>query len=482
MNPIAAMTATELTAAIRARRVSSREALAAHIERVERFNPDLNAIVTHNPLAEEEARRADEALARGEPLGPLHGLPMTIKDCFETAGLRTTNGYEGTRDYVPERDAPVVAKIRAAGAVIIGKTNIPSLAGDSQTFNSIFGITRNPWRLDVSPGGSSGGEAASLAARMTPLGIGSDIGGSIRQPSHCCATFGLKPTEHLVSTAGYLEGRGLMRTERHMNTVGPMARSVDDLDLLLRVVAGADGVSPELRPVALPPPAPPPLSSLRIAVAPVFPGLRTLSVLSRAVEEVGRLFASHGARVEEALPPGFDAVRANELWGAIYFAESGAALSEEAERQQAAERGFAADSPEPILRLGASAANASLRQYAGWIDERDRMAFAWERFFDDWDVLICPPSPFTAPPHSEKGPPIVIDGQENPYGISLDGYAMPFNLTGHPGAVLPLGITDDGSPFGYQVVTRRWDDARLLSIASTLAQVTGPCPVPPGYE
>ena len=478
---ITSLTATELAQAIRLKRVSAVEALRAYLERIRTLNPALNAIVTMNPQAVVEARRADEALARGELLGPLHGVPITIKDCFETAGLRTTSGYEPLANYVPAEDAPTVAKLRAAGAVMVGKTNLPSLAGDSQSFNAIFGRTNNPWNLEFSPGGSSGGESAAIAARISPLGLGSDIGGSIRQPCHCTAVMGIKPTEYLVSSAGYLEGRGGPKSERHMNTVGPLARSVEDLDLALRIIAGPDRRFLETPPVALPPLRPRALRGLRVAWSPSFPSLPVEPSIREGLAAFAAKLDALGARVEQTFPAGFDAVRANELWGSIYFAESGAQLDPAVERPQAEERGISADSPEPILRGAARVVNASLRLAVELLEERDRLARLWERFFDDWDVFLCPPSPSLGPAHSEKGPPIEVDSQMLPYSMALDSYAMPFNVTGHPGVVLPLGIAEHGLPFGYQAIGRRWGDVDLLGIAATLALVSGPCPVPPGY-
>ncbi len=481
MSAITDLSATEIAVAIRSRRFSSAEALDAFLRRIERLNPAINAIVTMTPQAEADAVAADEAVAAGRALGPLHGVPITIKDCFETAGLRTTNGYEGTANNASEHDAPTVATLRAAGAVIIGKTNLPVLAGDSQTDNPVFGRTNNPWNLGTSPGGSSGGESAALAARLTPLGLGSDIGGSIRQPSHCTGIFGIKPTEHLVSTAGYLQGFEHLAAERHMNGVGPMARSVADLDLGLRIIAGPDRQFLEPRPVTLGPLTPPPIRGLRVAWATTIPGTRTPPEIRAGIEGIAAELARLGAQVEQALPPGIDGLRVMELWGELYFAELGASMEPEAERADAADHGVSADSPDPLIRGWAHAINSTLRQHTQSLVERDRLAFAFERFFDDWDVFICPPSPSPAPVHSTVRPDMEVDGVMVPYSVALDPYCMLFNITGHPGVIIPLGVTRDGLPFGAQLVGRRWSDIELLGIAETLSQMAGPCGVPAGY-
>ncbi len=481
MDDLTHVTASELAAAIRARRVSAREALDAHMRRIERHNPALNAVVTMNPRAEDEARAADDALARGEAPGPLHGVPITIKDCFETAGLRTTNGHEPTAGYVPVEDAPTVAKLRAAGAVMIGKTNLPNLADDFQTYNPIFGRTDNPWNLDCTPGGSSGGESAAIAARLTPLGLGSDNGGSIRQPAHCTAIFGIKPTENLVSTAGYLEGRGTPKAERYMNHIGPMARSIADLELALRVVAGPDRRFLETPPVALPPGSPRPVRGLRVAWASRWPDLPAERTIGDALAKLAGDLASAGATVEEASPPDFDVAAARLTYGALLQAQLGATMDAEIERRKAEEGGVAADSPDPFLRGSSRTVNCSMRTFAEVLTERDRWIVAWERFFDTWDLFVCPLAATPAPHHMPMGAPVEIDGSPYPYWLAMGGFTDIFDLIGGPAIALPLGVATDGRPFGYQVVGRRWNDIELLTAAASLAMVSGPCPLPPGY-
>src|SRR4051794_5186167 len=259
--------ATTLAAAVRERHVSAAEVLQAHLVQIERHNPALNAIVTLDiDGARERARAADAALARGELWGPLHGVPVTLKDCHTTAGLRTTAGYPPLSDYIPTEDGTVAARLRRAGAMIIGKTNVPTLAMDPQTDNPIFGRTNNPWNLERTPGGSSGGAAAALAAGMTPLEVGSDIGGSIRNPSHFCGVCGLKPTDNRVPVTGHIPGLpDVPRWTRVLNVVGPMARTVEDLQLAFQILAGPDGHDTEVPPVPVRTVDCPPLSALRVA-------------------------------------------------------------------------------------------------------------------------------------------------------------------------------------------------------------------------
>ena len=229
-------TAGDLARAIAAKEVSSREMLEVFVARVERFDASVHAVITLDiERAEAAATAADAATARGESNGVLHGLPVTIKDAIETAGIRSTGGAVELMQHVPERDAPAVARLRAAGAIVFAKTNLPRWSGDIQTFNEMFGTTNNPWDVTQTPGGSSGGAAAAVACGLTSFELGTDIGGSVRTPSHFTGIFGLKTSYGLVSQRGYLDGMGGGVTDADINVFGPMARSADDLALLLDV-------------------------------------------------------------------------------------------------------------------------------------------------------------------------------------------------------------------------------------------------------
>src|SRR5829696_9074997 len=306
--------ATEIVAGIRAKEVSSSELLATFLERVERRR-DLNAVVTLDvERATATAARADEAVARGEALGALHGLPMTIKDAFETEGLRTTSGAPELADHVPERDADAVARLRAAGAVIFGKTNLPLYAGDVQTYNEVFGVTNNPWDQSCCAGGSSGGAAAALAARLTPLELGSDIGGSIRNPAHYCGVTGLKPTYGIVPIRGHIPGPPGTLSEGDIGVAGPMARTVQDLELGLDVLAGPDDARGVAWRLELPPPRATTLAGYRVATwldDPAAPIDR--SVLELLEGAVGTL-AGAGARMDEEASLGVDLEEIAEVY------------------------------------------------------------------------------------------------------------------------------------------------------------------------
>ncbi|MEO7912689.1 MAG: amidase [Roseiflexaceae bacterium] len=448
---------TQLAAAIRAGDVSAVEVLDAHLAQIERYNPALNAIVT---LDAEQARvracAADAALARGAACGPLHGVPFTLKDALATAGMRTTTGFPPFADHVPQEDSSVTARLKAAGGVLIGKTNVATMLADFQTNNPIFGRTNNPWNIERTPGGSSGGAAAALAAGMTPFEIGTDLSGSIRIPAHFCGVFGLKPTEHRVSLDGLIPGLPPPRSVRIMSSIGPMARTVEDLALLYRIIAGPDGRDTDVQPVPVDAMPEVELKNLRIAVAPTFPGIPVAAEIRHAIEHLAQQLAGAGARVEEATLPELDFNQELAGAGALIGMTVGAFQPEE------------------------HTPPTTLADYLLALHQRDQSMLAWERFFDTWDALLCPASMVTAFPHCETGSPLRVDGQDITYWM-VSAHSTVFNYTGHPAVVLPYTLDRDGAPLGVQLVGKRWGESRLLAIAHALTAVSGAFRRPPGY-
>jgi amidase len=449
---------TQLATAIRGGHVSATDVLKAHLAQIDRHNPALNAVVTLDAeRAYERAREADAALARGEFWGPLHGVPFTLKDAHATAGMRTTTGFPPLADFVPKVDSTVTARLKAAGGILMGKTNVYEMLADpAQTDNPIFGRTKNPWNNARTPGGSSGGAAAALASGMTPFEIGTDLSGSIRIPAHFCGLFGLKPTEQRVPLTGLIPGLSTPRSVRIMSCIGPMARTVEDLALLYSVIAGPDGYDTEVAPVPVDEMPGVKLEHLRIAVAPTFPGFPVAAEIRAAVEELAMQLHPLCAAVDEAmLPPvdfGQDLMSAGALIGMI----TGAFQTEEQERP------------------------TTLAHYLEALHRRDQSIVAWEQFFAEWDVLLCPPSMVAAFPHCEPGSPLQVDGQEVIYWM-VSAYSTVFNYTGHPAVVLPYKLDRDRLPIGVQVVGKRWDESRLLAMAKAISEVTGPFQRPPGY-
>jgi amidase len=458
MKDIVFSSTTQLAAAIRAGDVSATEVLEAHLAQIATHNPALNAIITMDAeRAYERAREADKALARGQVWGPLHGVPFTLKDAHATAGVRTTTGFPPLADYVPQEDSPVAARLKAAGGVLLGKTNVHMMLADpAQTSNPIFGRTNNPWNIERTPGGSSGGAAAALAAGMTPFDIGTDLTGSIRIPAHFCGVFGLKPTEQRVPLTGLIPGLPGPRPIRIMSCIGPMARTVEDLALLFAIIAGPDGRDTEVQPVPVDEAPQLALKQLRVAFAPTFPGLPVAAEIRDAVETLARQLSPICAAVEEATLPEVDFNQELMNAGALIGMMMGAFQPEEQERP------------------------TTLAQYLEALDRRDQSILAWEQFFEKWDVLLCPPSMMTAFPHCEPGSPLHVDGQEVIYW-AISGHCTLFNYTGHPAVALPYKLDRDGLPIGIQVVGKRWEESRLLAIAEAISEVTGAFQRPPGY-
>jgi amidase len=447
----------QLAAAIRTGDVSATEVLEAHLAQIATHNPALNAVVTMDAeQAHKRAREADEALARGEIWGPLHGVPFTLKDAHATAGMRTTTGFPPL-DHVPHEDSTVTARLKAAGGILLGKTNVAMLLADpAQSTNPIFGRTNNPWNIERTPGGSSGGAAAALAAGMTPFEIGTDLSASIRIPAHFCGVFGLKPTEHRVPLTGLIPGLPGPRPVRIMSCIGPMARSAEDLALLYSIIAGPDGRDTEVQPVPVEEAPTLGLKQLRIAVAPTFPGFPVAAEIRAAIEELARRLSPLCEVVEEAKLPQLDFNQEGASAGALIGMMTGAFQPEEQERP------------------------TTLAQYLEALHWRDQSILAWEQFFEKWDVLLCPPSMVTAFPHCELGSPLHVDGQEVVYWM-VSAHGTVFNYTGHPAVVLPYKLDHDGLPIGVQIVGKRWDESRLLGMAKAISEVTGAFQRPPGY-
>ena len=446
--------AREMAAAVLARRISARELLDLHLARIAERNPQLNAIVS---LDEERARAAasaaDEATARGEALGPLHGLPFAFKDTHDVAGWRTTYGSPLFAEHVPETDDLVVARIRAAGAVTIGKTNVPEFAAGSHTFNTVFGTTLNPIDPARSAGGSSGGAACAVRAGMVPLADGSDMGGSLRNPASFCGVVGLRPSLGRVPS---------WPTDNYWETLsvsGPLARDVDDLALLLSVVAGPDPRVPTALGEAgslFAPPLSGGLAGLRVAVSTDLGGLLEVDgEVARVVTETASVFDAAGATVDPAHPAldlADDTFRTLRAWH--FQAALGALLGAHPDsfKQSLADNIRAG---EPLT--GADVARAFRQRTT--LAERMRVFFEW------YDVLLLPTSQVPPFPADQEFPPS-INGR--PMGSYLDWMrsAYVITVTGCPAISVPAGETTDGLPVGVQIVAPFGADRRLLEVAA----------------
>ena len=456
MIDLSTATATDALDALARGSITSEALLTAQLERVERFNPVLNAVVAMDiDGALRDARAADEARRQGRLTGPLHGLPMTIKDIFATRGLVTTSGHVPLSDYRPEADAPAVAALRAAGAVVFGKTNLPEFGGDIQSYNDIHGLCRNPWNPDRTAGGSSGGAGAALASGMTLLELGSDIGGSIRVPCHYNGVFGHKPTWNAVDRFGE-SPRPPVWAHALMDLVvaGPMGRSVADVRLGLDVLTAiTTGGIPGAR---LPPASPRSHSArgLRVAIHVEDPAAPTSAACKVAVREVGARLAAAGAQVTEPGLPGPDLAEQNLLYRELL----NAAMSP----------GYA----------------ASHQEWKAGDERRHRLRADYARFFQDHDVLLAPIAPTAAFPHVTEGSmgsrKLTVDGVEISYLKHLVWAGLP-TLPGLPATAVPVALSDEGLPMGLPVIGPLWADQTTLAVAGLIETLNGGFRPPPGY-
>ena len=444
--------ATELTAMIRRKTVSPVEVVEAVLARIERVNPRLGAYVT---LTADQARRAARAAERavmrkGARLGPLHGVPFSVKDVVGTRGVRTTFGTPLFRDNVPAEDAPMVARLQAAGAIMIGKTNTPTFGWLGATHNLLFGPTRNPWHLDRTPGGSSGGASAAVAAGLGPLAVGTDGGGSIRIPASFAGVVGYKPSYGRIPIYPASAAWSLSH-------IGPLTRTVADAALVLQVTAGPDERDPYSLPaadVAYAKRLGRGVKGLRVAYADDLGGGEPVDAeVRRVAARAARAFRDLGCRVESAAP-GWPS--SAECWYAIFCGGVATRLAPYRDRRADLEPG--------LLRLiDETLANPPTRFVEAWFE---RLAW-WQHpraFFEKYDLLVtptvaCPPFPIGLDhPTEVAGKPV------SPYGWIP--FTYPFNLTGQPAVSVPCGFTRDGLPIGLQIVGRRFDDASVLQAAA----------------
>jgi amidase len=473
------MTATRMRELLISRKASAVELLDVHIERVRKLNPMLNAVVAlDDDGARQQARAADDARSRGTDLGKLHGVPMTVKDSFEVLGMPATCGIEELKDYKPAQDAAAVARIRGSGAVIFGKTNVPAGAGDHQTCNTLFGLTRNPWNVDRTVGGSSGGAAAALASGMTPLEFGSDIGGSLRVPAHYCGVYGHKSSYGVVSLEGHIPPPPGHLLQPELAVAGPLARSAVDLELLLDVLVGPLNRDGQASAVDLPSPRHEDLRTFRVAVwndAKSFPlDSSYAAAIDTFVGDLRRL----GLCVDADARPAIDTAESHSIYLQTMFGIIGAGLPPPV-RAAIIEAGRNAPADSYEHRVS-DAVGQTLSQYLSAAEQRQRLLRAWRHFFESYDVLICPVTPTVAFPHDVNNlgmaaqfrRRIVVDGRQLPF---MDNLAWPGLVTvaNLPATAAPTGHLVGGLPAGVQIVGPFLGDRTTLKFAQLLEQQLG---------
>lgn len=463
--------ATEQLRLLETGKISSVELFELFQDRIKRFNDTYNLVVARDlDRARAEAREVDRQRASGEPLGPLAGLPITIKDSFEVTGMPTTCGFKHLRDHFPDRDADAVTLLRQAGANIFGKTNLPAGASDWQSFNPVYGISRNPWNPERTVGGSSGGAAGAVAAGFTSFELGSDIGGSIRIPSHFCGVFGHKPTYGLVPVRGQIPPPPGMLSQPELGVAGPIARSAADIALLMDVLAEPLPASRRDR-----------LQDFRVGVWMGDGAYRVESAYRAALEGYIEDLRRAGARIEDVASP-VEPHESYETYLQVLFAIVGAPAPQEADA-------FAALADKDETGIAAKLARymrTSLGEWFGLAEKREHLFRDWAAWFRDFDLLLCPAVPVVAFPHMAEGSGVhsdqlfrrvTIDGEPAPYlDFTWQGLALVANL---PATVMPTGRLVEGLPTGLQIIGPHREDRTAIRFAELAAEAAGAFIPPP---
>ena len=480
-------TTKELIQALQARKVSSSELVEHMIARIEALDQRLNAVVVRDfQRAREAAKAADAALARGEGR-PLLGIPMTVKEAFNVAGLPTTWGDPRFKDFVPQEDAVVVSRVKSAGAVILGKTNVPLQLSDLQSYNDIYGTTNNPWDVGRTPGGSSGGSAAALAAGFGPLSLGSDLGGSIRVPTHFCGIFAHKPSLSLVPDRGHTSPTSPpMLRDSDLFVVGPMSRAAADLALALDVIAGPDegrvGIGFRL---ALRSARHDDLKSFRVLVVETHPLVPTGLAVRMALGRLSERLVRSGAKVGHASPLLPDLANSARIFMRLWSAFQGAVAPPKLYDQM--RHSAEALSPDDNS-LAAERMRAAVMSHRDWFaanTARARLRWQWSILFREWDVVLCPVMPIPAFPHDHSLPiearNIVIDGKGYPYRDSHLVWSELATSSGLPSTVLPIDRSETGLPIGVQIVGPYLEDRTTIAFAELLEREFGGFAAPRDY-
>jgi amidase len=479
MAELAYTSTIELAKKIRQREISSREAVDYFLSRVEQLDKPINSVVTVDAArARAEADAADIALARGEVRGPLHGVPMTVKDSFQTAGMRTTSGAPELANFIPQEDAWPVARLREAGAIIFGKTNLPIYAGDLQSYNEVFGTTNNPYDVSRTPGGSSGGSAAALACGFTPLELGSDIGGSIRLPSHMSGVVGHKPSYGIVPAHGQIPGPPGTLTLADLAVAGPMARQVEDLELGLDLMAGPNRWEHPAWRLKLPSPRRRTLKSYRIAAWLDDPHCRVEPEVHTLLENAAQKLAGSGVRVDTEARPEFTLEKVADTFFALLQSALAGGVSRDTIEYYATASGST-----PVDRVRRAFAMRH-REWLSYNERRQQLRKRWEEFFQKWDAMLLPVMPCPAIPHDHSDPQAArlagVGDEQRPYW-ELITWMAPAGACYLPATVVPVGRLTNGLPVGIQIVGPYLHDRTTLDIAKHLLEMLGGCPRPAGF-
>ena len=484
MDELAYADAVTLAGKIRRKEISSLEMLNHYLNRVERYNPDINAVILlQADKARARAEAADAALAKGEAWGPLHGVPMTVKESYDIEGLPTTWGDPANKDNIAGSDAVACERLQSAGAVIFGKTNIPIHLADFQSFNEVYGTTGNPHNLDRTPGGSSGGSAAALAAGLTGLEMGSDIGGSIRNPAHYCGVFGHKPTWGALPMRGHALKNMLSPTD--ISVIGPLARSAQDLELVMKIVAGADDIHQPGWQIALPAPTQKTLKDYKVAVWLDDPIAPVDESMKERVLKVAKLVEAAGGQVDYDARPDFDVALSHDCYTNLLHSAM-SARSPEAEFEAGVKRRaqLAKDDQSQLAKV----TRASTLYYREWHainEKRTELRWAWHEFFKQYDVLLTPMCMTSAFPHDHNPKNSERMIQVNNTPTNYFDQVFWAGLTGVsylPSTVVPTGLDSQQLPIGVQIVAREMGDLTSIEFSRLVDQELGGFTAPAAYR
>ncbi len=482
--PIHYKSAHELAGMIRSKEIGAVELLKHFLARVETHNPKLNAVIWMDVEgALKRAEEADRALAEGKSWGPLHGVPMSIKESYQVAGSPTTWGVPALKDNVTETTAIGAQRMIDAGVVLFAKTNVPIHLADWQSFNEIYGTTNNPWDTALSPGGSSGGSAAALAAGLTGIDAGSDIGASIRNPAHYCGVFGHKPTFQAIPSRG--QSMPGVYAAADISVIGPMTRSALDLDIALDAMAGPDLFDDAGWRLELPAASQKSLKDFRVAVKLSDPNSEVDSAYGDQLQGLVEKLSAAGATVNDNAHPDIDTERLHEVYVTLLRAATSSRLTDD---EYAYWAKAAADAGPQDASYFARMARANTLSHHEWLklnNERHAMRFKFAEFFEDWDILLCPAAASAAFPHDQAGErhdrTVAVNGHEVPTTDQLfwAGFSGVVFL---PSTVGPAGLQANGLPVGYQAITGHLRDKMSIEFAKCVEREIGGFVPPPGYD
>ncbi len=477
-------TAKQLAAAVAKKKIGCLELLDLYLKRVEAYNPELNAIIaTDIEGARKRAKAADKAVKSGKKLGPLHGVPMTIKESFDVEGFPTTWGDPAFRDSMAKTNSLLAQRMTNAGVTLFGKTNIPLMLADWQSYNEVYGSTNNPWDLSRTPGGSSGGSGAALAAGLTGIEAGSDIGASIRNPAHYCGVYGHKPTWGVVSPKGHALAGSVAYGD--IGVVGPLARGAEDLEIAMDVMAGPDAIDSRGWTLTLPRAKKKKLRDFKVAVMLTDPNAEVDNSVQEQLHKLATFLGKQKAKVSLTARPKIDTYELNDVYIRLLRAATSGRMADDVHAKAVAEAAsFAPDDRSYYAQMQRGNA-LSHRTWLQLNEKRHRMRLAWDAFFQDYDLMLCPVAVTAAFPHDQKGlrhlRTIVVNNKKVPVvdQIFWAGYAGVVHL---PASAAPIGESKDGLPIGVQIIGPQYGDYTCIEFAKLLEREYRAFEPPPAYS